>query len=67
MALRFLVIAAAIISLAAIAICSLAPSAYMTELPFTAFCQPTTGRRTLFSARSRQRVTKGGSLSVSEL
>ena len=34
MALRFLVIAAAIISLAAIAICALAPSAYMTEIPF---------------------------------
>jgi VanZ family protein len=34
MALRFLVIAAAIISLAAIAICALAPSAYMSEIPF---------------------------------
>ena len=34
MALRFFVIAAAIISLAAIAICALAPSAYMSEIPF---------------------------------
>ncbi|MFM8459029.1 MAG: hypothetical protein ACKOB0_08815 [Chthoniobacterales bacterium] len=34
MALRFLVIAAAIILLAAIATCSLSSSSYMTQIPF---------------------------------
>gem|GEM_PF-4456823 len=34
MALRFLMIAAAIILLAAIAMCALSPSSYMTQIPF---------------------------------